>query len=456
MASNTPSARLFPLSVRLRVVLLALTLCLGLWLWQLPGYWGATGFAFALSLWQLGRLEQSISQERQRFQQFLVALKQGSSNDFIVQSYAPPDDMLEAYQQVSHALNAQKTDQATQLRYYQTLVESSPVPLFSLAEDNHIRLHNHAARHLLPNLTRCQELKQFGLPFATNITALQPGERQLLLFNDGTEQRQLMAQMTCLTTGQGSEKLFSLLDIQRELETAQLQAWQDLVRVLTHEMMNSITPIASLAKTAHNLAQHMQATVPTPDEDLRDLQDATATVARRADGLMQFVQRYRSLTLLPEPKIQTFSVLDLFQRCLSIFQPMHTSQHITCAIECQPKNLTLAADPHLLEQVIINLLRNAQQALEQSEVKPGAIRMQASINNKHELTLSLSDNGPGLESTKLSDIFLPFYTTKPQGAGIGLALARQIMTVHGGSITASNTAEGGAKFTLTFYGQKSI
>jgi len=453
MASNKQSATFLPLNVKLRVTLLALTLWLGLWLWQLPGYWGATLFALALSLWQIWRLEQSINQERQRFQQFLVALKQGNSNNFISQDSTLSDELLEAYQQVSQALNAQKTDQATQLRYYQTLVETSPVPLFSLADDNHIRLHNHAARQLLPNLTRSQELKQFGLPFATNITALQPGERQLLLFDDGTEQRQLMAQMTCLNIGQESEKLFSLLDIQRELEAAQLQAWQDLVRVLTHEMMNSITPIASLAKSAHELVQHMQATTPTPNEDLHDLQDATNTVARRADGLMEFVQRYRSLTLLPEPKIQTFSVLNLFQRCLSIIQPTLNVKNTTCTIQCQPENLTLAADPHLLEQVIINLLRNAQQALDQNRTQSGAIRMQASINNKHEIALTICDNGPGFESTRLSDIFLPFYTTKPQGAGIGLALARQIMTVHGGSITANNAAEGGARFTLIFNGQ---
>jgi nitrogen fixation/metabolism regulation signal transduction histidine kinase len=252
-----------------------------------------------------------------------------------------------------------------------------------------------------------------------------------------------------LTIANKIERLISLMNIQSELDGAQLSAWQDLVRVLTHEIMNSITPVASLAKTAVDLVDDARTRVKDPEviEELADARDAVDTVARRSDGLMAFVSSYRQLTRPPAPEKSRFALRDLFSDVERIVaQELPETIELQCKVE--PQELDIQADRQLLEQILINLLQNSHHALEGRDA--GTITLASRLNKRGHVIVEVLDDGPGVPEENVSRIFVPFYTTRREGSGVGLALSRQIMIAHGGTISFSNRPEGGAAFTLVF------
>ncbi len=267
---------------------------------------------------------------------------------------------------------------------------------------------------------------------------------------DGLERRVTVAASQLVIEGQ-PERLISLQDIQSELDGTQLEAWQDLVRVLTHEIMNSITPVASLAKTTVDLVEDAAAKVtdhPDVVSDLGDVRSAVDTVARRSDSLMNFVSSYRRLTRLPAPQKERILLADMFSSTTQLFASAVTYSDIDVCVAIEPEQLDLNADRGMLEQILINLLTNAQQALENNAA--GLITLSARLNRRGHVQIQIEDNGPGIDPELLHRIFVPFFTTRREGSGVGLALARQIMIVHGGAITAGQADSGGARFTLTF------
>jgi signal transduction histidine kinase len=256
-----------------------------------------------------------------------------------------------------------------------------------------------------------------------------------------------------LLTSSRTERLISLQNIQTELDGMQLDAWQALVRVLTHEIMNSITPLASLASTSSELVRSASAGVDDAhQETLADAQDAVDTLARRADGLTAFVSSYRQLLGLPKPDRSRFPIRELFTDVVRMSAPECAHQGVQIIDQVQPASLELSADRGLIEQVLINLIRNADQALANSGRKAteGEIRLTARLNSRGQTCLEVTDNGPGIAEEVAARMFVPFYTTRKDGTGVGLALSRQIMIAHGGSIGYSQAADGGARFTLVF------
>lgn len=428
--------------IALRVAALCATLLLACVAFVHGQYWALASCLFALALAQAFGLYHCVNRANVQFQQFVTSLiHDDASQAFDTQlAAAGAHELADALRHTTRQLNQQRQQQAGQLRYLEALVANSPVPLLSVHADERLTLHNQAARRLLKYARRAQDLTRFGEDFANALTALQPGTRQLLPFTDGVEQRQLMVQTSQFKQGKAVERLYSLLDIQRELDSAQLQAWQDLVAVLTHEMMNSLTPVTSLAHTARDLVASLGNTPSAADRE--DLQVAIDTVARRAEGLTQFVQRYRSLSLTPSPTPQPVAVRPLIDRCLAM---LAAPERVN--VQCLPDNLTLYADPHLLEQVLINLLRNAEQAVQaQADAR---IELTASGAATGQVNIQIADNGPGIAAADYNAIFLPFFTTKTGGAGIGLALVRQVVSAHGGFVQVGRAALGGALFTLT-------
>ena len=237
----------------------------------------------------------------------------------------------------------------------------------------------------------------------------------------------------------------------------QLEAWQDLVRVLTHEIMNSITPVSSLAKTASDMVNDVSIRMAGRAElvaELTDVKAAVDTVARRSDGLMAFVESYQRLMRLPEPVLIQFPVTELFEDVARVAAVDWPAAGISLQHSVDPAALSIRADRRLLEQVLINLLQNAEHAL---HGRPrGVVTLKARLNRRGQVTIEVTDNGPGVTEEVAARMFVPFYTTRRSGSGVGLALSRQIMNAHGGTISFSNVADPqsgqptGARFTLAF------
>ena len=231
-----------------------------------------------------------------------------------------------------------------------------------------------------------------------------------------------------------------------------MEAWQQLIRVLTQKIMNSITPISSLASTvnemltsSHPAEDHPK--VPTPDL-IRDIRGAVQTIEKRSQGLLHFVDAYRSLTKIPPPKFQIVSVKELFGQVEQLMRQRFEENRIAFIPWLEPESLELTADPGLIEQILINLILNAAEALQGSS-QP-RIALSAYIGERGRVTIEVTDNGPGIPKEVQDKIFVPFFTTKPNGSGIGLSLSRQIMRLHGGIIHLSSEPEKQTTFTLRF------
>jgi signal transduction histidine kinase len=244
----------------------------------------------------------------------------------------------------------------------------------------------------------------------------------------------------------------SLQNIRGELEETEIEAWRKLIRVLTHEIMNSITPISSLASTVNDLVRRppsaTEGTGSSEPETRIDVIQALETIQKRSEGLLHFVDAYRNLTLIPRPKFRLIRLDELLGRVRRLMDASIREHGIGFEIRVEPETLEIAADPELLEQVLINLLVNARQAV---EGRPGArIAVTARLDARGRVLIQVTDNGPGIAPENLEQIFVPFFSTKENGSGIGLSLSRQIMRLHDGTISVHSKPGEDTVFTLRF------
>jgi two-component system nitrogen regulation sensor histidine kinase NtrY len=313
---------------------------------------------------------------------------------------------------------------------------------------------NIAAKRLLKieNIKNISTLNTISEELVKCFWELKTGGRSLINVEIGGDERQLSVYVIELNLGDENFKLISLQNIRSELEEKEMEAWQKLVRVLTHEIMNSVTPISSLANTVEGeIVGYLDYNENQPNikkEDLEDIHLAVQTIQRRSDGLIRFVNDFRSLTHTPEPKIQMVSVMELFNQISILLKHEVETNHIKFIVNVNPQNLALSIDPELIQQVLINLIKNAVQALEERENK--IIELLAYQDEKNNTLFILKDNGPGIEEEAQTKIFIPFFTTKKSGSGIGLSLSRQIMRQHNASLSVKSKLDEGTEFILRF------
>ncbi len=445
----------FSLLLTIRLVLLFITVTSLAILVISPGFLAASLLIFLIALFQIFEIVRFVKLTNDDLTRFLDAMRYGDFGQkfdhagmgagFIELGEAITD-ILERFRQF-------RGQQEEELKHLKALIEHVPVPLLSLKGDGTILIHNNAARRLFgaAHVSRISDLTQFGEEFRKNLVTLGPGERHLVTFKVDDMEQTLTVGATQIVTAGKVEKIISLQDIQSELDVAQLKAWQDLVRVLTHEIMNSITPVSSLAKTSTDLVDDAIKKIEGQKElveELTDVRDAVDTVARRSDSLMHFVQSYRRLTRLPPPEKEQLNVKEIFEDVIRVATIDWEDKGIEVEMNVSTDGLEISADREMLEQMLINMMKNAEQALE--NIENPKVKLSAKLNKRGRIVIEVSDNGPGISETLAAKIFVPFYTTKRDGSGVGLALTRQVMIAHGGSVSLSKTDGGGATFILTF------
>jgi C4-dicarboxylate-specific signal transduction histidine kinase len=241
------------------------------------------------------------------------------------------------------------------------------------------------------------------------------------------------------------QRLVALSPVENELEAEAMQAWQKLVHVLTHEMMNSLTPVASLSQTARELIKDASGLAPDTAADLDTALDA---INRRSTSLASFVTGYRSLASVPDPRPEAIRVHDLFMRLHALVGSAWTERGGEARFTVEPVNLELLADPGHLEQALMNLLNNALEAT--SGLARPQLTMSARLMRGDRLRIEVADNGPGVPDDLIRHIFTPFFTTRAHGSGIGLAMARQLVHRNGGRLRYARALGGGARFVMTF------
>lgn len=401
------------------------------------------------------RLVQRTNRELARL---LDALRSDDfQQSFAIGPYDPSFAELKAtFDDVLARFRDARLDREAQRRYLEALVEHVPVAIVAIHPGGAVELLNNAARRLfnLAGETTTAALVAHGADFQRDLVQARPGQRTVTRMTADGVARHLIVSATELTVTGQPVRFVTLQDIQSELDGNELAAWRDMARILTHEIMNSLTPIASLARTADDLVDDLTRrtaaarVAPADDELLDDLQAALRTLARRSDGLMRFVRSYREFTQLPPPTPRPIALDDYVARIATLFATDWARRGIALTVTAPPPGIAVTADEALLDQAVINLLRNAADAA--ASAAAPQVWLDAGLSDRGRPILEIGDNGAGLDPTLGDKIFLPFFTTKPEGSGIGLALARQVMLVHKGAITAGARPGGGALFRLTF------
>ena len=395
-------------------------------------------FAALASLWQfIRRTNFQVARfiESVRFEDYSQRFSDPSGGGFDVLG-----DTLDAALKSLQARHVQASGEA---RYLSAIVDDSPSALLSVDEEGRIELLNKAARQLFARqpLTRREDLMALGAEMAA-AAELPPGTRKITrLMIDGIPHRAIFASAQVARLD-GGVTILSILPVQSELGALEVAAQADLVRVLTHEIMNSLTPVTSLARTS----AEMVASAEQQGADLGDVRVATETVARRAEGILRFVESYREFAQTPEVRRRTFMALPWAEELLRLALANADERHAGAALEVLPETLKISADPELLAQALLNLLRNAFRVT--ADVANPVVVLAITRQSGSRFRIEVRDNGPGIPAERREDVFLPFYTTHKGGSGVGLSFARQVALAHGGSISAGDSPEGGASIAL--------
>lgn len=443
----------FSLFIISQTVLIVLTILLFVYFINQPGFHAATLLTCIIIVVLFSKLIQFVKKTNAELTRFLDAARHADfSQRFNLNNLGSGfDELGTVFDEVLHRLQRERASNEEKLRHLKAIVEHVPVPLMSLHTNQKITLWNHAARRFFGNneVSKLSDLAKFRAELPSEITQVNVGENKLIDIEiDGMNHR-LNISTAKLTVNQSHETLFSMQDIQNELDNVQLQAWQELVKVLTHEIMNSITPVASLAHTAADLVQDIQLKNSHSNailEELEDVSGAVNTVAKRSEGLMSFVGSYRKLTHLPLPHLKPVAVDELLNGVIRVATQAWNQKGIQLSVNITPPTLEVLVDFNMIEQVLINLLQNAEHAVIAAE-NP-RIEINAYLNPRGRTVIEIVDNGCGIADDILDKIFVPFFTTKQHGSGVGLALSRQIMLAHNGKIKAINNVGNGSKFSL--------
>lgn len=343
--------------------------------------------------------------------------------------------------------SADQSDHIT-LSHFENRIEHAPIALFSVKHDKPAQALNTNARRLLaPGRVVDKDL------LLSTLQSLKPQGRALIEFETERGTERALASSNQITIQGESEQLIALMPVESELQLEAQNAWLKLLRVLIHEINNSLTPVASLSRTvSEELANYQQLLISTFSQTqaantYQDLQTALEAIHRRAAGLSDFVNHTRDLTNLAPAMPKRVLLTTLFSQLESLFAPDWKKRSGTLTLTCDPENIEVIVDPLQLEQALINLIQNAYDATK--DIEQASLHIHAKLTHGARLSIEVIDNGKGINEEHLPHIFTPFFSTKEKGSGIGLALTRQLIQNNNGTVRYVQSVGGGAKFIIT-------
>jgi two-component system, NtrC family, nitrogen regulation sensor histidine kinase NtrY len=362
------------------------------------------------------------------------------SNDIFDSSRSVGGWSSAAFERAGRLLGAARAERQQQIEYRQTMLDTIAAALIVVRADGRVSLENRAAHSLAGgSADRLEDIALIGAAGAQQLLTLVPGARQVVSLTDGRQMFVSVSQF-CVP-GHAPQRLISLQRITGELDAVELKAWQDMAQVLAHEMMNSLTPISSLSESLEFLLR--------ADDKNDEIAGALEAIKRRSRGLMDFVERYRRVAELPKPNLRCIDMREFLSGIDRLMAGSFREQHIAYRSCITPDDLSCLGDPELLEQAMINLLRNAAEAV--SEVEQPQIAVSCRLREDH-VVITIADNGHGLPANGRDQIFVPFFTTKRDGSGVGLSVARHIALAHRGQLEVKDNEPQGSVFSLKLPG----
>ncbi|MCW3121564.1 MAG: hypothetical protein JWQ38_1056 [Flavipsychrobacter sp.] len=394
-----------------------------------------------------------LENTNKEFTTFLLSIKNADFSEYSINDKRGKSfkDLKEAMNIILKEFHRARIEKEGHFIYLQTAVEHMNTAIISFDEDGTIKLINQAAKTLFntPYLQNIYSLRSVNDKLCDFLTTNNRSSNLPLEININGEQLTLSARASVFSIQGIEHRLISIQNIRTEIENTEIEAWEQLLRVLTHEIMNSMTPLSSLSATLKTKADSLVEGQSFDKEIMDDLCAGLGVIAKRSNGLINFVHHYRSITTLPEPDLKVLESRELIERAIRLKKQELDERGIQLKFHTGSSLIWIKADPGQIEQVMINLLNNAIDALEQH---PDPLLEIISETADNKTTIQVIDNGQGIEMDNLDKIFIPFFSTKNQGTGIGLSLSKQIMRMHGGSIKVSSTAGKRTIFSLEFPG----
>ncbi len=449
----------FTYNLIFRVIILTASIFLLFYTWFRSKYYTTPVLLIVLITYQVYLIIHYVNKVNRDITSFFESIRYSDFNrSFQIEGLGTSfDGLKKAFNDVIQDFQHIRAEKEENHYFFQNVIQHIGIALIAYYQDGDVEMFNNAAKKLFSKaqLNNINDLKIVSPTLAKSLLKIKTGEHNLIKIRDEDDFLQLAIYAKEFKLHNQNITLVAIQNIQEELEEKEMEAWQKLIRVLTHEIMNSIAPIASLSSTINSMIDATKNDKGLTDprkisrEAIEDIQNALITIHKRSNGLIHFVETYRNLTKLPTPHFQIVPVNHIFKTVKLLMEEEFKDNRIKLNCFVEPESLELTVDVQLIEQVLINLIKNAFHAL--NGQKYGIVEVSAKISERGRIGIHVKDNGPGILKDVLDKIFIPFFTTKTEGSGIGLSLSRQIVRMHGGTLTAhSDTERHETIFTMKF------
>ena len=425
----------------------------GAWVWCLHSEWWYGLFLFAFIVYQCHKLIVINKKWLTEFQELVEAIRyRDFSRRFFSQS-SPRylQQMYQGFNEICDTITSINREKEMQYHYLQKIIEMVDTGILSYRNDTgEILWMNHSLKNLLgiPTLKNFYSLQKRNEALFERLLSL-GNERNMVIqiTRDNIQSKMLVAAGT-FTMQEIQYRLLAFQNVNEALDEAESKAWQRLLNVMTHEIMNSVAPVVSLAGTLKNLLARAKDENLSAGNIVEDIELGVDTIMRRSEGLLAFAETYRNLNRITELNISKIQISSLFEHISQLMLPSLTQKNIDLEVILKDPLMTVNADVSLVEQILINLILNAIEAVK-GRPEPHII-LSAALNDSKRPIIKLTDNGSGISDEVMDKIFIPFFSTRKNGNGIGLSLCKQIMMLHHGNIQVQSVVGKGTCFSLLF------
>ena len=435
-----------------RIALLFVTLSASAFLLA-QGIYLAMGVVLVVVIVQVSDLYRFTNKSKEELEQFVESVHYRDFSRHFDEKNAPVavQPMRKGFNEINSTFKIITKERETQYQYLQKILELVDTGIISYdSKDGDVMWMNESFKKLLsiPYLKTIHSLEKRDPALYEEINTVKPGETKVSSFTTDKNTFKVLLSATAFQTEGKVYKLVAFQNINEALDETESKAWQKLLSVMTHEIMNSIAPISSLAETLKNRLQASIKDLNNNSGSLDDLELGIDTIKRRSEGLLRFAETYRNLNKITNPTLKKIYVRDMFENLHRLMEPTFKQKRIELEIILKDPELMLEADTGLIEQVLINLVLNAAEAVK--EAASPRIQLSAYITPQNKVVIKVADNGIGIPPDILDKIFIPFFSTRKTGSGIGLSLCKQIMMLHKGTIKVQSVPGEGTAFSLFF------
>jgi two-component system, NtrC family, nitrogen regulation sensor histidine kinase NtrY len=393
-----------------------------------------------------------LKKAQDEVQEFVESIHYRDFSRYFNVKHAPAElqPLRKGFNEINSTFKVISKEKEVQYQYLQKILELVDTGIISYeTESGELNWMNDTFKKMMdiPYLKTIHSLEKRDHALYKEAIAIRPGETKVVAITKENRQIKILLAATMFQTEGKVNKVIACQNINEALDETEARAWQKLLSVMTHEIMNSVAPISSLAGTLKNRLAQSNAFAASGAGNMDDLELGLETIQRRSEGLLKFTETYRNLNKITNPSLKKVFVRDLFETLHTLMQPTLDQKKVELEVILKDPHLTVAVDINLIEQVLINLLVNALEAVKE---KPTPRIILSALHENNKLLIKVADNGGGISSELLDKIFIPFFSTKKSGSGIGLSLCKQIMLLHKGNIQVQSREGEGSVFTLLF------